>query len=74
MAVLVDLLIGDSNLMLHFSESKTRIPNSTKVSSIVFSEFVTIYVFVSMCNSKLFLRIVAIIIQGRRRWQLFCRH
>ena len=54
---LADLLIGDSALLLYFSESRIRSRNSTIVP--IFQNFVVIYVCVLLCKSKVSLSIVA---------------
>ena len=60
MTASADLLIGHSVLLLHFSESRTRSQNSTKVP--VFIEIVVIYICVLQSESKVFLRIGKIIL------------
>ena len=62
MTALEDLLIGDSALLLYFSESRARSQNSTIVYT-HFLEFVVIYVCVLLCKLKVFLNIVAVIVR-----------
>ena len=59
MTDLADLLIGDSALLLYFSESRTRSQNY----STHFPEFFVSYVCVLLCKSKVFLSIVAMIVR-----------
>ena len=47
-----DLLIGDSALLLYYSESRTRSRNSIIVH--ISQEFVDICVYVKLCMSKSF--------------------
>ena len=53
-----DLLIGDSALLLYYSESRTRSRNSTIVH--ISQGFVDICVYVKLCMSKVFKVIVAV--------------
>ena len=53
-----DLLIGDSALLLYYSESRTRSRNSTIVH--ISQGFVNICVCVKLCMSKAFKVIVAV--------------
>ena len=53
-----DLLIGDSALLLYYSESRTRSRNSTIVH--ISQGFVNICVSVKLCMSKAFNVIVAV--------------
>ena len=69
MTALVGLLIGDSGLLLYFSESRTRSENSTIAP--IFSEFVVIYVCVLLCKSKAFLSIVAMIVRIKQDGNYF---
>ena len=52
-----DLLIGDSALLIYYSESRTRSRNSTIVH--ISQGFVDVYVCVILCMSKAFKVIVA---------------
>ena len=56
MTALADLLIGDSTLLLYFSESRTRCRNSTIVP--IFQNLL-LFVCVLLCKSTVFLSIVA---------------
>ena len=53
-----DLLIGDSALLLYYSESRTRSRNSTIVH--ISQGFVDICACVKLCMSKVFKVIVAV--------------
>ena len=59
MTALADLLIGDSALLLYFSESRTRSRNSTIVP--IFQNL-SLFMSVLLCKSKVFLSIVAMIV------------
>ena len=59
MTALADLLIGDSALLLYFSESRTRSRNSTAVP--IFQNL-SLFMSVLLCKSKVFLSIVAMIV------------
>ena len=59
MTALADLLIGDSALLLYFSESRTRSQNSTIVP--IFQNL-SLFMSVLLCKSKVFLSIVAMIV------------
>ena len=67
-----DLLIGDSALLLYYSESRTRSQNSTIVY--ISQGFVDICVCVKLCMSTAFWVIVAVESKNGARWQLFMRH
>ena len=60
MTALADLLIGDSTLLLHFSESRTRCQNSTMVP--IFQNLLLV-MSVLLCKSKVFFTIVAMIVR-----------
>ena len=62
MNALADQLTGDSALLLYFSKSWTSSRNSS-LRSTHFPEFVVIYVGVLLCNSKVFLSVVAMIVR-----------
>ena len=59
---LTDTLIGDSALLLYFSEFRIRSRNFAIVAT-HFPEFVVIYVFVLLCKSKVFWSIVVMIVK-----------
>ena len=56
---LADLLIGDSALLLYFSESRTKSRNSTTVP--IFQNL-SLFMCVLLCRYKVFLSIVAMIV------------
>ena len=62
MTALADLVIGDSTLLLYFSDSSLG-KESKLYYSTHFLEFVVTYVCVLLCKSKAFLGIVAMIVR-----------
>ena len=54
MTALVDLLIGDSTLLLYFSESRTQREESKLYYSTHFPKFVVIYICVLLLSQKFF--------------------
>ena len=55
---LVELLIDESSLLLCVSESRTGSQNSTLVPN---ARINVIYVYILLCQSKVLLRIVAVV-------------
>lgn len=58
MTALVELLIDESTFLLCFSESRTGSENSTLVPNVRIN---VIYVYILLCQSKVLLRIVAMV-------------
>ena len=66
--LIADLLIGDSTLLLYFSKSTTRSRNSTIVP--VFQNL-SLFMCVLLCESKVFLSIVVLIVRIKQDHNCF---